>query len=407
MKIKIRDYFTYEGKGILFLMLPLLSKWLLPPGIETKLYVNPLDLFNIYVPNILLLFVPIYFRVNKFNSSWLKPLFCFWMLLELIVLCFSDTPNIFMNVFSNTFIFAALYLGLFHKFSQFQIELIKPFCIIGLLIIAIQIIVFAMGLVNYDMGDLGSEFAGIYRVYTTAGESNGSGDIVGLLMLFLLMILKDPRVKIAIVFISTVAVFFTISRSPIIMIVLSFMFFWLKYFRKKIKYNLLVSIIIVGLVLLDVFDPIIERNRNKSIDGDITSGRDVLIEKVIENVRNENGQLFGLGIGNVYQTTEVIYSKEKMPYPGAPHNSYVLLYAEQGLVGLLIFIVIIVAFLKRRYNSNKDGCTLFIILLLSIYNTETVISVNSDYVYISAIFMLLINADKEYEILKPTNKRIK
>lgn len=396
--MKIGDYKTKDGLGVICLMLPLLLKWLLPPGIETKLY-HMIGSINIFIPNILLLFAPLYYKRSQLYFSPVRYIFILWCIIETIVVLISPSPNALTNIFCNTFLFGALYLGIFHRFSTMQIRLVIPLLAIAMITISAQLIILSTGLVKYDLGDVGSEFAGIFRVYTTAGESNGSGDLIAISMMFLLLTVNKNKSKIIISIIATIGIFFTVSRAPIAAIVITFAYFWIKYFRKRTKYNLLVIISVISLYGLGVFDPIIARNEAKTSDGDITSGRDILIKKVLKDVEKNNSQIFGLGVGNVYQSTEVIYSKIRMPYAGAPHNSYVLMYAEQGALGVFLFAIIMLLFFVKKYKYNKDTGFMLFVLLIIIFNTETVISVNSDYIYAVAILMLLMNAKQEYKLL--------
>ena len=394
----LSDYKGKEGVGVLCLILPLVFKWLLPPGLETKLYclIGPI---NIFIPNILLLFAPRYFKRSQLYHTPLRAIFILWCIWEVFIVLFSQSPNALTNIFCNSFLFGALYLGLFHQFSEKQVFLIRPFIAISTIIISFQLILLSTGMVTYDLGDVGSKFAGIIRVYTTAGESNGSGDLIAIGMFFVILTTRNIKTKILMSIISIIGIFFTVSRGPIAFVVLVFIYFWIKYFRKKMKYNIFFIFLLASLYIGGVFNPIIVRNSEKTTDGDYTAGRDVLIEYVLKEVNENNAQTFGLGVGNVYQTTEVLYSKIKMPYSGAPHNSYVLLYAEQGIVGLSIFLVIIMIFFFKRYRYNKDVGVVLLVVLLTGFNTETVISVNSDYIYAIALLLLLMNMNREYKLL--------
>ena len=396
--MQLSDYKSKEGFGVLCLILPLIFKWLLPPGLETKLYclIGPI---NIFIPNILLLFAPRYFERCQLYHTPLRAIFILWCIWEVLIVFISQSPNALTNIFCNFFLFGALYLGLFHQFSEKQVFLIRPFIAISTIIISFQLILLSTGIVAYDLGDVGSEFAGIIRVYTTAGESNGSGDLIAIGMFFVILTIRNIKIKILMSIISIIGIFFTVSRGPIAFVTLVFIYFWIKYFRKKMKYNFFFIFLLASLYIGGVFNPIIVRNSEKTKDGDLTAGRDILIEHVLKDVDRNNARTFGLGVGNVYQTTEVLYSKIKMPYPGAPHNSYVLLYAEQGIVGLSIFLLIIMIFFFKRYRYNKDVGVVLLVVLLTVFNTETVISVNSDYIYAIALLLLLMNMNRGYKLL--------
>lgn len=390
--MKLREYFTNEGKGVIFLILPLLFKWLLPPGLETKLYFSVLGVFCLFLPNILLVFAPKYLHESDIDTRLIKPLFTIWILLEVFMIFISDSPNPFMNVLSNTFMFFALYVGFFYRLSEQQIKLAVPLICLGVFVLSIQMITLATGLVKYDLGDVSdNQFSGIIRTYTTAGDSNASGNIISILSFFLLLAQNNSKKKIAICVMAVVAVFFTVTRSCTFLVILTYSFLWFKFLRHNVKLNFIFLCTIATLFYAGVFNPIIERTSAKSDDGDLTSGRNILIASVLSDVSQNHAEWFGLGVGNVYQSTEVFYSKTNMPYPGAPHNSYILIFAEQGIVGLFFFFSCVLIYLFKGYKYKRLSIPILFLILITLFNTETGICTNSDQIITVTLLMLLIN----------------
>ncbi len=399
MRFKIYNYFKdKDGIGVLCLMLPLTLKWILPPGLEQKLCIYWGDIY-FFLPNIFLIFVPFLFPICKINALQ-KTLLCVWITIELIVVLLSKSPNPFINIISNFHFLFAFYIGLTRTITQKQFNLIKPIFHIMVLLLSLQVIIFSLGLVNYDFGDRGESFAGIYRIYTTVGGVNSTGPLI-IIMTFFIMLSNDRYTqKIIIVTISAISVFFTVTRSAIGLMVLLFVYFFFKTIKVSKIYALYSIIGVIVLYYLGIFNPIIERNASKSTDGDMSSGRDILVENVLKDVNHNDASLFGLGIGNVYQSDEVRRSNVKMPFEGAPHNVYVLMYAEQGIIGLSLCLLILVKFLMRNYKTNKDTTVCILLILLTIFNTETAFASNSELIFVFSILFMISNSPINYRVIK-------
>lgn len=405
--LKITNYFSKEGLGVLCLMIPLLAKWCLPPGLEERLYVDVLGIFYLFLPNILLLFTPLLFTKVKKRNSFQFAAYCLWVLAAVVVVLFSKSQNPTYNIFSNNFLAGALYLGLFHKCSLRQAEMIRPLLYFGGIVIALQFIIFGSGMVKYDFGGDGSEFGGILRVYSTAGAATGAGAILAILAVLSFYTGGNRILKWVVLIVAIIGVFFTISRSPIALLVIMAVFLIFHYRKTKKKVGIYIFIGALALYGAGVFDPILERQEQKREADNFWSRRDDLMSETLSHVKSEDAYLFGLGVGNVYESTEVIYSKKKAPFAGAPHNSYILLFSEQGIWGILCITIMLLLFITKSLRRNGELTMFYIFVMVTVFFSETATTTNSEYVYLTALLMMMINSDNKFEAFHFKEKNIR
>lgn len=403
----LKGYFTKGGIGVLCLMIPLISKWCLPSGLEERLYVDVLGIFYLYIPNILLLFTPLLFPRTKQSNKFQFAIYVIWVLTAIVVVLFSKSTSPTYNIFSNFFLAGALYLGLFHRITEKQVALITPFIALGAVVIALQFILFGTALVAYDFGVEGQDFGGVIRIASTAGAATGAGAILAVCALLMIYTKWPAIIKWSVVLTAVVGVFFTVSRSPIALLALmaTYLLFHYRKTQKKIWFYSIVCVVV--LYSAGVFNPIIERQQQKQESDSFWSRRDDLVNETLSFVDRENAEFFGLGVGNVYASTEVIYAGKKVPFAGAPHNSYILLMAEQGYFGLICVVIIMFIFILRNRRRNPELIALTLFVLATVIFSETATTTNSEYVYLFAILMMMINSDCKYEAFSIASKKTK
>lgn len=405
--LKVAKYFSKEGLGVLCLMIPLLAKWCLPPGLEERLYVDIIGIFYLFIPNILLLFTPLFFKKTEKRNGFQVPVFSIWVFLEVIVVFLSKSDHPTYNIFSNFFLAGALYLGLFHKCSKNQAELIRPLLYLGVFIIALQFILFGSGLVFYDFGGFDSEFGGILRVYSTAGAATGAGAILAVSSVLAFYSGGNIILRWLMLVTAVVGVFFTISRSPIALLGLMAIYLILRYGKSNKRIVLYFAMGVLVLYSAGVFAPIMERQEQKKEDDTFWSRRDDLMRETLQHVKNENAEFLGLGVGNAYESTEIVYSTKKAPFAGAPHNSYILLFSEEGILGCLCVFIILLPFILKGLKRNKELCVFLLCVCATVIFSETATTTNSEYVYLFAILLMMINSDYKFEAFQFNDKNRK
>lgn len=87
----------------------------------------------------------------------------------------------------------------------------------------------------------------------------------------------------------------------------------------------------------------------------------------------------------------------KVKYAGAPHNSYLLQYAETGLIGIVFFIAFWVLFLWKYRRKNRFLLLALLSYLGVFYNTETVSLAYVENQIMLGVLVLFIVNSKENE----------
>lgn len=390
MMIKFKDYTKRDGFAVVCLLVPSALKYILPSGIEGLLYLHIGDICYLFIPNLLMLLCPFLLKRNNEGNNYLFP-YAILCVCAFFSIVFSNSRNILMNLTSNTFLYGALYIGLFKKLTQQQLKLALPILVVSDIWIALQFVLFSTSLLYLDVGDV-EEFGGILRIDTTAGASTGACVLLALHGVLICSLSKNKYLLGVVIPLTVVGVFFSMTRSGIYYIVAIFGYVFLKYFRKRFSSVFYVLVSIIILSSLGVFNPILERIQHKK-DYDITdSGRNELMADVLTTVGIENAYIWGLGTGNVYATTEVRYANVTPVYEGAPHNSFLLLFAEQGLIGLILLSIIILIYIKKNLKYETDLTIALFLYLGTAFMAETVVIVNSEYVFLLSLLFLLINS---------------
>ena len=203
-----------------------------------------------------------------------------------------------------------------------------------------------------------------------AGGPNSFADLITVTGIYSMFRMENRFLRIIIPF-SIVGCFFTYSRFSLIVLVL-FIFFRIMLEDKKLNTLLL----LIGSLLICVNFGLIERftqddNRGIQDRVEMQSGtlQYVSEDSIINNI-------FGRGYDNfVIKGNEVIDSKnfDDNPFSYGPHNSYIFILLNYGIVGLflygLIFKDLIFNLFKLRdfnnYSPNLMAIIAFLILSLS------------------------------------------
>jgi O-antigen ligase len=233
-----------------------------------------------------------------------------------------------------------------------------------------------------------------HRFSLFSADYIATGRIVGYGLLFVLFwklptTFKFFRIFWLILAISLVIILFAVNaRGPIITMAITlcilFLVIWQLYFKSMIKVHII--LIILGLLLFPLFpsliriiSPDIDLNRISTLvdpinvlENDIRIvNYDIGLKKFLENP-----SLFGMGAGSYSRLGITNTSGRLMMYP---HNLFLEVGLEQGIIGLLLFCIFIgLAFhiaicnLKlenRNFEFRSISVTLFGIFIYSLCNS--------------------------------------
>lgn len=373
------------------LILPIMSRWLLPSGIEIMLTVNILNT-PVYLPNILLLiFLLIAYRNKK--RSLLKRVFWVHFLIFSISLLLNEYTFKTPFFISGTYYFYAIFIALYYRLSDNQMIILKRLLFFSFVLLFLQIVLYSTGILEYSLDiTSGYDIGGVYRISTTVGAATGTAGLIFLLGCILFYLYGTTFYGYLILILTAISLLLLISRGAIAAFGLfTILYFW-NEIRKSFK-KFAITVLLLGTTIslmnhVGLFEPILTRIENKTYEGNISSGRDTLIESTLSAIDKSGNYLFGVGTGNIFPSKDIRIKNIKPKYLGAPHNSFVLIYAEQGFIGVLVFSLfwLILLYYIRRNKILFYTLLSFVVVL---FNTETVFVVDSEYVFLLATLILL------------------
>lgn len=187
----------------------------------------------------------------------------------------------------------------------------------------------------------------------------------------------------------------TASRQVlVIQIPLIFLLLWRRYFVNGVKYKSLYLILffLISIILFstikEVYDNSFLALRSESkVSDDV---RMTLLKDAI-NVGVEKFPL-GVGAGNF-----IMFSKTK----NFSHNSFAELFANTGMIGLLIYATLLIKFLKqqwKRFRQTKDNMFIYFFIFGIIFSAFQVFYVFYIDIWLMSFFILVaIHSDSYYK----------
>ena len=314
----------------------------------------PLDSFQIFgkisilrifaiIPIILSLFYTKDFKINK--SLIYVFVFVFYVFIQIFyTIDTSDTISRFI-MFAMYFILVLFCSSI--KYNEREIKFLNRMFAYSSIIAAISILFWGF----YEEGRL--------TVHINSNTKEDQNQFCGYFLVgtvyFIKNIIERKRTFISVIFviIFLFIALLTGSRGGLISIILAALTYLLFYSKndknkiKKILVSIIIAVCIIALIngLLNFLSPeIANRYSLKNVQESGGTGR-IDIWKYYLNVFNESTflrKVFGYGSGTVMN----LYYK-------VAHNNWIQLLIENGIVGEVIFILVIIAFLKTAYKNNN------------------------------------------------------
>ena len=382
----IKDFFV-----VFCLVFPLFSRWFLPSSLEMPLTVT-VFFIPFYLPNILLFVFPfIAIRNVENRNAALKIIIGLQCFLCIIGALFSTYSNIVASLFNGLLYFYALSLALNFTLTAPQCEILKKVLLISLILFSLEIFLFATGIVAFSAIQ-GTEISGIFRISTTAAAATGSAGLVFMLGVIVFYFYEKRIWGYIALAMTLISILLLSTRGALLAFCIFIVLYLFKYIKKSFKTFLKLfcslSLLFIIAYKLGYIDPIMERMQQSIEEHDVTSGRDVLIDNVLTDFNENNNPITGLGIGNVYPTKDVRICNIVPSFSGAPHNTYILVLAEQGVLGILFFVLFwFITLIKTRNKEILFPALLAVVLIL--FNVETIFTVDTEFIFLIAILLML------------------
>lgn len=280
------------------------------------------------------------------------------------------------------------------RFTPFQKDLIKWGALILCLGLVVQVVIFGLGLKTYVSAYSGGELGvsgEVSRVSSTVGAATGTTVYIFIVaVLSSLLFIRCPVFFWGILAVSLVAMVISQSRGATLMMLL-FMGglglpllresrfrgggFWIRVILLCCGIGSVVGFLYLKPEVVEQWRKRIDYFQGNALD---TAGRLYRFEEAYQAFLDSN--MLGVGWGN--------YSPRKKMNPfghgvvgnSSPHNVYLLLLAEAGILALVLYLLLICKVLSIAWRSGRHMVVVALLLLL-------IIGHNVEYSYLHVPFL--------------------
>ncbi len=378
---------------LILYFIPSVFRIVFPVSIDEKLTINVFSFpFMLYDFSLVICYLIMIIKENRINKYSLYTIifvinyFNFQVLINKNIL-----DNICIIIYNNFYFLLPIYIILFLKHIKIEGWIKNIFYFIEIYLI-LQVILYGFGIFQFKTNQNVEKVFGIMRIYTTAGAATGTS-----IILFLLFIITDNLekniIKKNINFIITFTIIVILqSKSAIIIFIIiaiykiSKVFYKLNY--KKIIY---IIFIIITIYLLSKNKYILEYIFARFRKDDLSSGRTERFSQAIKLIKEKI--IYGYGVGVVYPIQILQENGFINKYYVPIHNMYLLFLAENGIIGIIFYIILILINISNniiKINCEKKDTIFYTLLLLIIFFNTEAIMINIEYVILIFIIIRLI-----------------
>lgn len=386
-------------------LVPTVMHWLLPVGIENKMYVIIVETIPFFIFN--LCFLAYIYNYRKLvrkgcttipnGAKKATVMFAFFYLVYSLLHGFAiGIDGLLVQMLNNQALIFSLLLFMLYPMDRDMIERTKYIVIPTTFLLCSEVVLYSLGILQYSI-DLGThESAGVLRISTTVGAATGTAVVLVMLGVMLLYY-TDIKLKIrfALVVFVTIAIFLLQSRGSVGVWGLFLLYYIYQNYLRRTSFKLKIRILLIGvlsigvLYRIGVFEPIIERQKNLVENNMWGSGRDELENKAFHVFGESSG--FGIGLGQTNYEKSLGILNVKRSNPIGVHNHYICVLTELGVIGLVIFLIYLINIFK--YLNFRNTTSIYILLMLLLTFTTEPVFLLAEFAYPFS-FLLMISMEK-------------
>lgn len=280
------------------------------------------------------------------------------------------------------------------QFTPFQKDLLKWGVLLLCFGLGLQVLIYGLGLKTYvsaySDGALGV-VGEVSRVGSTAGAATGTAVYIFVTaVLSAVLFVKRPLVFWAILIFAAITILISQSRGSLLMIALFVAALGLPLLKESTSRGggFILRVVLLLCALCSAggflyFKPDVVEQWRKRVDymrGDIThiGGRDYRYAVAYETFVDSNG--LGVGLGNYSARKKIMPFGANVVGTSSPHNVYLLMLTETGVVGLIAYLSLIGAVLWRAFKSGRHIALVGLAVILLIGH-------NVEYIYLHSPFL--------------------
>ena len=371
----------------IYLVFAVLSPALIPVYTAINLIVERFSCsFGEFLPNTLLfhIFVLVFgilclrnkqnVRVKAYDYRSFKWFVLLYVYAIVALLLHVNIPSDFSFLINGVFMFAFLHFMTISKDKYIQALLRNS--------IIVMFIVCIIGLFNYDnlVGDYSTSLGDVDRLDWK--DANYFSFFIGMMMLFTLYSIKmtksknQRRLYMFGVLLMMVTMAALISRGAIVALVITLIYYYRKelFSLRSLGYLLLVAVAVAGLYYIGILDGLIMRFMSDDLQ--TGSGRTELWMVGIKTFFSKDPSVIAFGAGEG-QALNMTYVKGEY---WSPHNNYLSVLYNYGIVGLTIFLAWIISMFLYFKTRESRGAIMFIAI-----NSMTIVQ----FTYVAPIWFMI------------------
>ena len=353
----------------------------------------------LFLPNLVI--IPLLFVLAKRRQRGYKGLLLVLILqfsFCLLGFLFSQYDSVIAHLLVGSYYFYAVFFAVTFKITEKQEYYIAKFFLWIFIVLSVEILLYSLGILTWSNIDIYAnmdEYGGIFRFTSTIGDPNLSAHVMVVLGLLVFYYHQDSLLGYTVLGLLLAVLLVLVCRGALVAFLFFAAFFFVKKFR-NFKTGLGAIVAALAIVLLlnqyHIFDAIVERN--DVVAGDVTSGRTERWDATFKTVADNNSEVFGLGFTNIAVNVDMRQFNYEGSYKLAPHNAWMLVYAEQGIIGIAFMAIFWFLALKR---TKGDRYFLFLILaiLLILFNTEATTTAEETFMFLVAYVLTIALSHSE------------
>ncbi|GAB7257507.1 O-antigen ligase family protein [Polaribacter sp. OB-PA-B3] len=386
---------------VYFLIAPIYLRLIAPESLEIKLTTNIFG-YSFFLPEICFFLLPFVapLKINALNKNFkLILLTLLGVFLGYLSAVNGGSSEVTNNFLAGTDFYGTLLVFLFFPLNKGNVKyLLKPTFLL-VTIISLEIILYSFGILSYEKELSGHDFGGISRISTTIAAATGTA-VAYFLMSIILYTVMPIKLKKIFILIAVVVCSITLTRSVMIVNVILLVFVFKRDKSVKLNKNkkffrfLGIIILLIGLTFsfnkIGIIDSIASRNDSLEYGNvDVSNGRFRRWEASIAFF-NES-PILGTGANLVTMHKRARYAKVESKNLFSPHNAFILVLMERGIIGICIFLLIIYLLVKPiRIKKNSVQKIALLLSITILMNTEIVILFSE----FTGLFLIVSNLSK-------------
>lgn len=289
--IDIKKYFMPS-----LVVIPMMLHWILPWSRELDLYIDLCGV-SFFTPDFLyFLYFFLKERPSNMTAIITRRQACILVLILISILCYSMVQlalkgiDYAATIIVNNLSFVWLtIIYLLRPLTPKELARTRPLMLFALLFLVGEVLLYGFGVLHYTSATndelLGQDYGGIMRISTTVGAATGTAVVIGLLGAINLTIYKLSMCsRIVLIVVSTIGVFFTMSRgSSLVWAIFLLIYFYMHFFKhyrfaKKVKSTIVLLVCLAAFNSLGGFTPILSRIEHMNSSDDVYASRDSKFE---------------------------------------------------------------------------------------------------------------------------------